>query len=405
MTNNNELLAQLRIDREDKTTRTPVWPWVIGAVLLLCLLGGGIWTFTGEDPIQVRVQMARVSAINPAASSVLDATGYVKARRYATVSSKVTGKVLEVLVEEGMRVEQDQIVARLDDVNARKSMALAQAEVASAKTQVAEVQARLTEAKLTLERVTELAGKQLVSAAALDTAQATYGSLQAQLANRKAGVVLTERRMAMEQQYLDDLVLRAPFAGVVISKDSQPGEMISPVSAGGGFTRTGICTVVDMSSLEIEVDVNEAYIQRVRAEQPVQATLEAYPDWKIPARVIAIIPTADRQKATVRVRIAFQELDARILPDMGVKVAFLNPESSAGETAKAEGIRVPASALRSENGERVMFVVKDEIARQRQVKLASVSNSEWVVLEGITPGEDFVVEIPQGLKDGSKVSR
>src|SRR5690606_31157826 len=151
-----------------------------------------------------------------------------------------------------------------------------------------EVRARLTEAKLTLDRTNELANKQLISAAALDTAKATYQSLQAQLANREAGVVLAERRMAMEQQYLDDLILRAPFAGVVISKDSQPGEMISPVSAGGGFTRTGICTIVDMSSLEIEVDVNEAYIQRVRPEQMVQATLEAYPDWRIPARVIAI---------------------------------------------------------------------------------------------------------------------
>lgn len=404
MSNNNELLAQLRIDRDDRNTTTPLWPWIFGGLLLLCLLGGGIWAFSGADPIEVRVQMARVSTINPAASSVLDATGYVKARRYATVSSKVTGKVIEVLVEEGMRVEQDQIVARLDDVNARKSMDLAKAEVASAKTQVAEVRARLTEARLTLDRITELASKQLVSAAALDTAKATYQSLQAQLANREAGVVLTERRMAMEQQYLDDLVLRAPFTGVVISKDSQPGEMISPVSAGGGFTRTGICTVVDMTSLEIEVDVNEAYIQRVRPEQPVQATLEAYPDWKIPARVIAIIPTADRQKATVRVRIAFQELDPRILPDMGVKVAFLNPEPVAGEGVAAEGIRIPTSAVRSENGEQVIFVVKDEVAQQRAVKLATVSSSELVVLEGLNPGEDFVVEIPKELHDGSKVS-
>src|SRR5690606_21138863 len=216
--------------------------------------------------------------------------------------------------------------------------------------------------------------------------------------------VLAERRVAMEQQYLDDLILRAPFAGVVISKDSQPGEMISPVSAGGGFTRTGICTIVDMSSLEIEVDVNESYIQRVRPEQPVQAALEAYPDWKIPARVIAIIPTADRQKATVKVRIALQELDARILPDMGVKVAFLNPEPAAGEAVKTEGIRIPASAVRTENGERVMYVVQDKIAQQRVVKLSTVGSSELLVSDGLNPGEDFVVDIPEKLEDGSKVS-
>jgi RND family efflux transporter MFP subunit len=368
------------------------------------LIAGAAWLLMAEDPIDVKVQMARVTTISPASASVLDATGYVKARRYSSVSSKVTGKVLEVLVEEGMQVVQGQVVARLDDVNALKSMALSQAELMAAKTQVAEVRARLTEAKLTLDRTTELSQKQLVSAAALDSAMATYQSLQAQLANREAGVVLAERRMAMEQQYLDDLVLRAPFNGVVISKDSQPGEMISPVSAGGGFTRTGICSIVDMSSLEIEVDVNEAYIQRVSADQPVQATLEAYPDWKIPARVIAIIPTADRQKATVKVRIAFQELDARILPDMGVKVAFLNADLTMESHAKAEGIRVVASAVRTQGSERVMFVVKEGGAHQRSVKFSTENSSGLIVADGLNPGENFVVDIPKDLVDGSKVN-
>lgn len=402
MNDKNELLAQLRIDRGDENPAAAKWPWIAAALLIVLLILAGVWIFSGADPIAVRVQMARVTKINPAAASVLDATGYVRARRYATVSSKVTGKVVEVLIEEGMHVEQDQIVARLDDANARKVMDLSEAELVSAKTQVAEVRARLTEAKLTLERTTELAQKQLVSKAALDSARATFESMQAQLANREAGVVLAERRMAMEQQYLDDLILRAPFAGVVISKDSQPGEMISPVSAGGGFTRTGICTIVDMSSLEVEVDVNEAYIQRVRPEQAVQATLEAYPDWRIPARVIAIIPTADRQKATVKVRIAFQELDRRILPDMGVKVAFLNPEPQSGEGI-SEGIRVPAGAVRTEADERVMFVVKDGIAQRRVVKLGG-AGSEFVALEGLNPGEDFVVEISENLQDGSEVN-
>lgn len=404
MNNKNDLLAQLRIDRSEETPPSGNRLWIVAAGLIPILIIGSLWLFSGADPIPVRVQMARVTTINPAAASVLDATGYVRARRYATVSSKVTGKVAEVLIEEGMAVEKDQIVARLDDANARKAMDLVQAELVSAKTQVAEVRARMTEARLTLERITELAQKKLVSTAALDNATATFESVQAQLANREAGVMLAERRVAMEQQYLDDLILRAPFAGVVISKDSQPGEMISPVSAGGGFTRTGICTIVDMSSLEIEVDVNESYIQRVRPEQPVQAALEAYPDWKIPARVIAIIPTADRQKATVRVRIAFQELDARMLPDMGVKVAFLNPEPVAEESVKTEGVRVPASAVRTENGERVMYVAKDKTAQQRVVKLGAVSSSELIVSDGLNPGEDFVVEIPKELKDGSKIS-
>lgn len=403
MNDKSDLLAQLRIDHNDKDVSSHHGRWIVGALSAVLLVIGMIWFFSRPDPVEVRVQMARMAVIDPASASVLDATGYVKARRYATVSSKVTGKVMEVLVEEGMSVEKDQVVARLDDSNTRKTLALYQAELVSAKTQVAETRARLTEAKLTWERNTELAAKQLVSTAELDRAKANYESLQAQLANREAGVVLAQRRIAIEQQFLDDLELRAPFAGVVISKDSQPGEMISPVSAGGGFTRTGICTLVDMASLEIEVDVNEAYIQRVRPEQPVQATLEAYPDWKIPARVIAIIPTADRQKATVRVRIAFQELDPRILPDMGVKVAFMSGEPAGQGVAQQQGIRVPASAVRTQDGERIMFVVKDNIAQQRVVQLGGNFGSEMYITSGLNPGEDYVVEMPIDLEDGDQV--
>lgn len=403
MNDKSDLLAQLRIDHNDRHVDGPRWRWVIGALILAILVIGLIWFYSKSDPVTVRVQMARMAMIDPASASVLDATGYVKARRYATVSSKVTGKVMEVLVEEGMYVEKDQVVARLDDSNTRKALALYQAELVSAKTQVTETRARLTEARLNWERTAELAAKQLISTAELDRAKANFESLQAQLANREAGVVLAERRIAIEQQYLDDLELRAPFAGVVISKDSQPGEMISPVSAGGGFTRTGICTLVDMSSLEIEVDVNEAYIQRVRPEQPVQATLEAYPDWKIPARVIAIIPTADRQKATVKVRIAFQELDPRILPDMGVKVAFMSGEASTQGTAQQEGIRVPASAVRTRNGERLVYVVKDNIVHERVVQLGGNFGSEMYITSGLNPGEDYVVELPTDLEDGDEV--
>lgn len=403
MNDKSDLLAQLRIDHNDRHIDGPRWRWVIGVLILAILVIGLIWFYSKSDPVTVRVQMARMAMIDPASASVLDATGYVKARRYATVSSKVTGKVMEVLVEEGMYVEKDQVVARLDDSNTRKALALYQAELVSAKTQVTETRARLTEARLNWERTAELAAKQLISTAELDRAKANFESLQAQLANREAGVVLAERRIAIEQQYLDDLELRAPFAGVVISKDSQPGEMISPVSAGGGFTRTGICTLVDMSSLEIEVDVNEAYIQRVRPEQPVQATLEAYPDWKIPARVIAIIPTADRQKATVKVRIAFQELDPRILPDMGVKVAFMSGEASTQGTAQQEGIRVPASAVRTRNGERLVYVVKDNIVHERVAQLGGNFGSEMYITSGLNPGEDYVVELPTDLEDGDEV--
>ncbi|MEN0038625.1 MAG: efflux RND transporter periplasmic adaptor subunit [Cellvibrio sp.] len=404
MTNQDELLSQLRINRDqaaDKTNSTRLW---IGAAVVAAVAIIGFSLLGEGDPVKVQVEMARMAVPDSSSATVLDATGYVVARRISTVSSKVTGRVAEIYVEEGQQVEKDQIVARLDDANTVKSVELSKAELRSAKTLVVETEARLTEAKLTLERNTELARQQLVSAAALDKARADFESLRAQLDARNADVDVSRKRLALQQQNLDDLTLRAPFTGVVISKDSQPGEMISPISAGGGFTRTGICTLVDMSSLEIEVDVNESYIQRVRDEQFVQAVLEAYPDWKIPAKVIAIIPAADRQKATVKVRIGFQVSDSRILPDMGVKVGFMNAEPVAQEKPKEPlGVRVPISAVRNDGENKYIFVVKDGVAELRKITLNASYGNDVYIGTGLRPGEDFVIDIPPELKDGAKV--
>lgn len=404
MTNKDELLSQLRINRDQQPEgngKARLWIGIAAVIAIIVIAA----SLLGEPaPIKVQVEMARMAVPDSSSATVLDATGYVVARRTATVSSKVTGKVAEIYIEEGQQVEKDQIVALLDDSNTRKSFELSKAELHSAKTHVAETQARLTEAKLTLERNTEMARRQLISAASLDKARADFESLRAQLNSRQADIAVSEKRLAMQQQNLDDLTLRAPFTGVVISKDSQPGEMISPISAGGGFTRTGICTIVDMASLEIEVDVNESYIQRVRVDQFVQAVLEAYPDWKIPAKVIAIIPTADRQKATVKVRIGFQVSDPRILPDMGVKVAFMNAEPIVEEKPKEPlGVRVPTTAVRSEGEDKFLFVVKDGVAELRKVTLTASYGNDVYIASGLRAGEDFVVVIPPELKDGAKV--
>jgi RND family efflux transporter MFP subunit len=402
--NKSELLSQLRIDRDTNSSGRPIWPWVAGGVVAALVLVGGYQLLSDSAPLTVKVQMARMATVDSSSASVLDATGYVVARRQANVSSKVTGRVLEVLIEEGMSVQKNQIVARLEDVNARKSFDVTKAELDAAKAQVNEVRAHLNEAKLNFERNHTLMQKQLVSQSAFDTAKANYESLRAQLSNREEMVNVNEKLIAQQKQNLDDYVLRAPFAGVVIAKTSQPGEMISPISAGSGFTRTGICTLVDMTSLEVEVDVNESYIQRVHAGQLAEAVLEAYPEWKIPAKVAAIIPTADRQKATVKVRVAFQSLDPRILPDMGVKVSFLNPEPVEKQKPKEPlGIRVPTTAVRSVEENKYVYVVKDGVVQQRKVKLNASYGSDVYISEGLSAGEDFVVEISPKLKNGSKV--
>jgi len=210
---------------------------------------------------------------------VLDATGYVTARRSATVSAKVTGKIREVRIEEGQSVAAGEVLATIDDATEQAQLELAAAQLDAARAELGEIRAQLTEADLNLRRARELAGRQLVSERELDAAVATAATLRARLETGQRNVAVGQRAVELRQRQLDDYVIRAPFAGVVIDKNAQPGEMISPISAGGGFTRTGICTIVDMYSLEIEVDVNEAYIQRVQAAQRVSATLDAYPDW------------------------------------------------------------------------------------------------------------------------------
>lgn len=404
MNNKSELLSQLRIDRDQTPSRGPLWPWLAGAALVVVLIFVAVRLFSEAAPVPVKVQMARIATADPSSASVLDATGYVVARRQATVSSKVTGKVSEVLIEEGMVVQKNQIVARLEDINARRALDVTKAELDAAKAQVSEARARLVEAKLNHERSTTLNQKQLISQSAFDSTKAAYDSARAQLVNREELVNVQDRLLAQQKQTLEDHILRAPFAGVVITKSSQPGEMISPISAGSGFTRTGICTIVDMTSLEIEVDVNESYIQRVHAGQMAEAVLEAYPEWKIPAKVAAIIPTADRQKATVKVRVAFQNLDPRILPDMGVKVSFLNPEPVEKQKPKEPlGIRVPTTAVRSDGEAKYVYVVKDGVAHERKVKLNASYGSDVYIADGLSAGEDFVVEVTPALKNGVKV--
>jgi RND family efflux transporter MFP subunit len=394
-------LDDLRIKRSDKTApNLPIRPVTIGIVVLV-LAAGVIWWLTRPKAIEVHTAVARETGGNGGNHTVLNASGYVTARRAATVSSKVTGKVVEVLIEEGMKVKEGQVVARLDDTNVQASLAVAQAQLESARAALDETRAQLKQANQEFQRITELAKQHIASQSDLDQAESNAKSLQAHLAQQKVDVTVADRTVATWQQQLDDMTIRAPFAGVITTKDAQPGEMISPVSAGGGFTRTGIGTVVDMDSLEIEIDVNESYINRVQPGQPVVATLDAYPEWKIPCKVIAIIPTADRQKSTVKVRVGFDRLDPRILPEMSVKVAFR--ETGGGPAAAARTVLVPKGAVQSWDGRDVVFVVQHGRTERRAVMVSDTQGDDSVLSAGVSAGESVVVDPPAGLNDGMPV--
>jgi len=395
-------LAALRIERPPERRAKPWLKWVI-LLVLFAVAGGAGWRYANR-PKPVTVETAAVSQRAAGVqASVLNASGYVTARRRATVSSKITGKVVEVNVEEGMAIREGQVLARLDDAQFRASLALAEAQAEAARRNVRESEVRLVEARLALERAQKLAADRLNTAADLDTARASVDSLVARIDASREQVRVTERQIDVERTNLDNTVVRAPFAGIAVSKDAQPGEMVSPNSAGGGFTRTGICTLVDMKSLEIEVDVNETYINRVEDGQPVTAVLNAYPDWQVPAHVITTVPKADRQKATVLVRIGFEQLDPRILPDMGVKVTFMKQAAPSASADARPVLLVPKTAVRVENGQSYAWVVNAGVVDRRAIRTEGADGDRLEVIAGLTSGERVILSPPAGLASGAVV--
>ncbi len=407
MSPDKSTLDDLRIDRERRAPDGGSRGWVLLVVLLVLLLAvGGVAWLKRPRTVVVRTSAARQVAAGQTGGTqktLLNGSGYVTARRIATVSSKVSGKVTEVLVDEGMKVTAGQVLARLDSANVERSLQLAEAQEEAARQALEETRVNLERAERELRRTRQLTGEGLATQSDLDRGEAEAGSLKARLAKQTADIAVAGREVAVWKQQLDDTVIRAPFSGIVTSKNAQPGEMISPMSAGGGFTRTGICTIVDMGSLEIEVDVSESYINRVEPGQPVAATLDSYPEWSIPAKVIAIIPTADRQKATVKVRVGFEKLDPRMLPDMGVKVAFQSAGTNSVEAA-AGAIVVPTSALRSQGGRELVWVVRDGRLERRAVSVGTAGGNEVTIAAGLQAGERVVVEGPAELAENLRVT-
>ena len=402
------LLEGLKIDRDAGPAPRRPLKWLLGLAavggVVLIAVSLGVPAL-GRAEVVVDTVAARAANGAPA-GSVLDATGYVVARRQATVSAKTTGKVLEVLVEEGMAVAAGQVLAVLDDSIPQAQLALAEARVAAAKASLGEIEVAIQEAKLELDRSGDLAARNLASQAEHDRDRLAVEALRARLVRAERDVEVAERGLTVQRRLLSDLEIRAPFSGVVIAKAAQPGEMISPVSAGGGFTRTGICTIVDMDSLEVEVDVSEAYINRVAPGQPVTARLNAYPDSDLPAAVIATIPAADRNKATVRVRIRFLTSDPRILPDMGVKVAFL--DSARPARPESTAVIVPAGAVFEKRGASHVWVVEDGAATHREVKVDRRTEGGVHISAGLAAGERVIRSLSEAqrdlLRDGARIA-
>src|SRR6185312_11950613 len=367
-------LSALRIDEGSRSQhRGPQWPrWVAAALGLLLLVSAGVYAVRGKTRV-VEVAAAQAPS-SDGEVALLNASGYVTPRRRATVAAKITARVTQMYADEGMHVQAGQILALLDDSDYRVRLNSAKADRDATAAGLQDLQVQLANAEIELRRTQQLTKQGVSSPETLDNARTAADSLSARIAMTREQVQASDARIRVAQQDLDNCTVRAPFAGIVVSKDAQVGEMVSPNSAGGGFTRTGIATIVDMKSLEVEVDVNESYIARVRPGMPVTSVLDAYPNWQIPSKVRTIIPTADRQKATVKVRIAFNQLDPRILPDMGVKVTFLGNE---GRAAKSEGVKalVPQTALRNENGSQAVYLYKEGHVERRAVGVGETRGS------------------------------
>lgn len=399
----DKLLGQLRIDRSEEAPQAGKG-WIAAGVAVLVIMAGAAWWWSrASATFEVQIATAAAPAAQgPGAAAVLQATGYVTARRQATVSAQITGKLTEVLIEEGEHVEAGQVLAQLESRSQRAQRAEADAQLGEARARVRQFESELAQARRDYTRQQDLVTRNLASVQAVEAARTQVDSLAAQLAAQQEAVQLAAAQVRSAQVQLDYTTVRAPFAGVVIAKAAQVGEIVSPLSAGGGFTRTGIGTLVDMDSLEVEVDVNEAYINRVMPGGPAEAVLDAYQDWTIPAHVIAIIPTADRGKATVKVRIGLDQKDPRILPDMGVRVSFLAKQAPEGARPPAPGVLVPATAIVQRGDTNVVFVVESDRARAQVVKPGQPFG-DLTLVDGLKAGVRVVRAPAQEMTDGARI--
>ena len=382
-------LASLRIDRDPPPPRggSRVLPVALVVVALVVAGFFALRFSRAGSAITVSVGTAEATGGGSATGAGISANGYVVARTKASVSSKVLGRLAWVGVTEGSQVKENEIIARLESADYEAALLAANANVA-------ELDAQHVQAERDLKRAQSLRAKDLLSDADLESAQT---KLAVSIAQANAG----RAQAKLAEATLENTRVRAPFSGTVLRKDAEVGEIVAPSSAGGGLTRTAIVTMADLSTLEVEVDVNEAYIAQVTNGQPARITLDAYPDTSFAGRVRQVVPTADRQKATVLVKVSILDRDPRILPEMGAKVVF---EAQGAQVAAApRRVFVPQTAIVQAGGRAFVWVMTDGVVRQQAVDVGPARGDRIEVRQGLAGGESLVLDPPAGLEEGRSV--
>ena len=382
-------ISDLRINRESTPAPAPGrGRFVVYALVALVVLAGMFWFVRAPKAISVQTAAATVSGGAVTGGAGISANGYVVARTTASVSAKIAGRMEYLSVTEGSHVKKGQVIARIES-------GIYSAEVEAAQAQIGEARAQLSQAERDLERAQALRKQDLIPPAELENVVTRVEVL-------KAGINTARAQKRIADATLENTLVRAPFDGTVLRKDAEVGEIVSPASAGGGLTRTAIVTMADLGTLEVEVDVNEAYIAQIHNGDEARITLDAYSDTSFAGHVRQVVPTADRQKATVLVKVAILDRDPRILPEMGAKVVFAVSPGTPAASAPVR-ITVPRAAVVREAGGARVWVVEKDRAASRTVELGRENEDSIEIRSGLSGGESVVLNPPAGLKEGAQV--
>jgi RND family efflux transporter MFP subunit len=407
MTDQQPDLSRLKISRDapSRASRQALRRNAILAVVAVVLIGAGfLWTRRATG-LEVAIALAEVVGEGRGEGIGITANGYVVARTQASVSSRITGRLAFLGVEEGSVVRRGEIVARLENDDYQAVVRQAQAEVLRAQAALVEAEATRDQLARDLRRSRSLLEDSLASEREVEDFEARLTAAEARVGVQEAMVQSAEASVGVAEANLENTYIRAPFNGTVLRKDAEVGEVVAPVATGGGLTRGAVVTMADLETLEVEVDVNEAYIAQIASGQPTRITLDAYPDSSYMGEVRQIVPTADRQRATVLVKVSILEDDPRILPEMGARVDFV--EQAAGDiadsTTQPSRVFVAAEAVRDESGQPVVWVVRDGRVYRVLVEAGPVSGGRREIRDGLSGGEQVVVEGPEELEDGAAV--